>query len=119
MNNYMLFIKAIGNPISGLSEEQQGNHIQKVGGFIQGLISEEKMKDAQPLIPGGMIVSNRNGVFSESKMNEDKEMISGYYQIQANDISEATKIAKSDPRFEDGEWVMEIRQIMKIDGINE
>ncbi len=118
MNEFMLFIKAVGNPVGNLPQEKQDQHVQKVGGFIQGLVSQNKMKDAQPLIPSGVIISNENGSFTEQAINEKEEMIAGYYHIQAKDLNEATEIAKSDPRFEDGKWRMEIRQIMKIDGIN-
>ena len=118
MNEFMLFIKAKGNPVGNLPQEKQEQHVQKVGGFIQNLVSQNKMKDAQPLIPSGVIISNESGSFIEQAINEKEEMIAGYYHIQAKDLNEATKIAKSDPRFEDGKWRMEIRQIMKIDGIN-
>ena len=118
MNEFMLIIKAIGNPVGSLPQEQQEQHIQKVGGFIQSLVAKGKMKDAQPLLPGGVIISNKNGDFSEQTLNEKEEMITGYYIIHAEDLNEATEIAKSDPRFEDGNWRMEIRQIMKIDSIN-
>ena len=118
MNEFMLFIKAKGNPVGSLPQEKQEQHVQKVGGFIQNLVTQNKMKDAQPLVPSGLVVSNENGSFSEQPINEKEEMIAGYYHIQAKDLTEATEIAKSDPRFEDGKWRIEIRQIMKIDGIN-
>jgi len=41
-----------------------------------------------------------------------------YYHILANDLKEAVEIAKSDPRFEDGKWKIEVRPIMKVEGIN-
>lgn len=118
MNEFMLFIKATGNPVGNLSEENQEKHIQKVGGFIQDLVTQGNMKTAQPLLPNGVVISNNNGSFTEQAINEKEEMIAGYYHIQANDLKEAIEIAKSDPRFDDGKWSMEIRQIMKIDGIN-
>lgn len=118
MNDFMLFIKAVGNPIGNLPKEQQEQHVQKVGGFIQELVTQGKMKDAQPLVPNGVVISNENGSFIEQSINEKEEMIAGYYRVQAKDLNQATEIAKSDPRFEDGKWRMEIRQIMKIDGIN-
>lgn len=118
MNEFMLFIKATGNPVGNLSQTDQEQHVQKVGGFIQNLVTQGKMKTAQPLIPSGVVISNANGPFTEQAINEKEEMIAGYYHLQANDLKEATEIAKSDPRFEDGKWRMEIRQIMKIDGIN-
>jgi len=114
----MLFIKGKGNPVGNLPQEKQEQHVQKAGSFIQNLVTQNKMKDAQPLIPSGVIISNENGSFTEQVINEKEEMIAGYYHIQAKDLNEATEIAKSDPRFDDGKWRMEIRQIMKVDGIN-
>ena len=118
MNEFMLFIKATGNPIGNLPKEKQEEHINKVGGYIQDVVAQGKMKNAQPLIPSGVILSNEDGSFSEQAINEEKEMIVGFYHIQAENLSEAVKIAKSDPRFDDGKWRMEIREIMKVDGIN-
>ncbi len=114
----MLFIKATGNPVGNLPKEKQEAHIQKVGGFIQDIVTQGKMKSAQPLIPSGITLSNEDGNFTDLPINEKEEMIVGYYHVQAENINEATEIAKSDPRFDDGKWRMEIREIMKVDGIN-
>ena len=83
------------------------------------MVSEGKMKSAQPLEMQGSILSYENGSFTDGPFNETKEVISAYYHILARDLKEAVEIAKSDPRFEDGKWRMEVRPIMKIDGINE
>ena len=66
----------------------------------------------------GSMLSFKNGKFIDGPINETKEVISGYYHIVAKDLNEAIEIAKSDPRFEDGDWRIEIRTIMKVDGIN-
>lgn len=118
MQEFMLFIKAQGNPVANLSPEQQQEHVQKVGGFIKRLMQQGKMKEAQPLEMEGTILSFKDGNFIDGPFNETKEVISGYYLIAAKDLKEAVEIAKADPRFEDGEWNMEIRPIMKVDGIN-
>ena len=118
MKEFMLFIRNEGDPIARLSPQQQQEHIQKVGGFIKNLVEEGKMKAAQPLEMQGSMVSFDNGSFTDGPFNETKEVISGYYHILAEDLNEAISIAKSDPRFEDGKWRIEIRPIMKVDGIN-
>ncbi len=118
MKEFMLFIKATGNPIGSLPTEKQQEHIQKVGGFIQDLVGSEKLKDAQPLEANGVVISNKNGSFTEQSIDEKEEIIVGYYLLIAKDLNEAINIAKSDPRFNDGEWKMEIRPIMNIEGIN-
>ncbi len=118
MKEFMLFIRSEGNPIADLSLEQQQEHVQKVGSFIKELVGQQKMKAAQPLEMEGSVISFKNGDFIDGPFNETKEVISGYYHIVAKDLEEAITIAKSDPRFEDGEWSIEIRPIMKVDGIN-
>lgn len=118
MKEFMLFILANGNPVAELSPEQQQQHVQKVGAYIENLMQQGKLKEAQPLEMQGVIVSGRKGAFSDGPFNESKEVIAGYYHVLATDIDEAIAIAKSDPRFEDEGWRIEIRPIMKVEGIN-
>lgn len=119
MKEFILFIRNEGDPVVNLSEERQQEHVQKVGGFIQKMVGEGKMKAAQPLEMQGSIISFKNGGFTEVPFDENKEVVSGNYLILARDLNEAIEIAKADPRFEDGKWRIEVRPIMKIDGINE
>ena len=119
MKEFMLFIRNEGNPVADLSPEQQQKHVQNVGGFIKKMIDEGKMKAAQPLEMQGSMLSFENGGFTDGPFNETKEVISGYYHILAKNLNEAIGIAKADPRFKDGKWRIEVRPIMKVDGINE
>ena len=118
MKEFMVFIKNEGNPVLNLSPEQQQEHVQKVGAYIKGLFEAGKMKAAQPLEMEGTTISQKEGKFIDGPFNETKEVISGYYHILAEDLAEASEIVKADPRFEDGDWRLEIRPIMKVDGIN-
>ena len=118
MKEFMLFIRNEGNPIADLSPEQQQEHIKKVGSFIKKMVDAGKIKAAQPLEMQGRILSNDTGHIIDGPFIETKEVISGYYHILAEDLQEAISIAKSDPRFEDGKWKIEIRPIMKVSGIN-
>ena len=118
MKEFMVFIKNEGNPVMDLSPEQQQEHVQKVGAYIKGLFESGKMKAAQPLEMEGTIISKKDKKFIDGPFNETKEVISGYYHILAADLNEAIEIGKADPRFEDGDWRLEIRPIMKVDGIN-
>ena len=118
MKEFMVFIKNEGNPVMNLSPEQQQAHVQKVGAYIKELFESGKMKTAQPLEMEGTIISQKDGKFMDGPFNETKEVISGYYHILASNLAEAIEIGKADPRFEDGDWRLEIRPIMKVDGIN-
>lgn len=118
MKEFMVFIRNEGNPVTALSPEEQQAHVQKVGAFIKNMVEAGKMKAAQPLEMEGIIVEKQNGSFVDAPFNETKEVISGYYHMVAKDLKEAVALAKSDPRFEDGVWRLEVRPIMKVDGIN-
>jgi hypothetical protein len=118
MKEFMLFISSEGNPMEKASAEQMQQHIQKVGAYIQNLVKEGKLKAAQPLEFQGVKISGSNGNFIDGPFNESKEVISGYYHILARDLHEAVEIAKADPRFDDAAWKIEIRPVMKVDGIN-
>lgn len=118
MKEFMVFIKSEENLVMKLSPEQQQEHVQKVGAYIKGLVESGKMKAAQPLEMGGTLVSQKGGKFIDGPFNETKEVISGYYLLVASNLKEATEICKADPRFEDGDWKLEIRPVMRIEGIN-
>jgi hypothetical protein len=119
MKEFILLVRAEGDPMAGLSPEQQQDHIRKVGAFIRRLTGEGRMIAAQPLEFNGNMISRRNGSFTDGPFTESKELIAGYYLVLANDLEEAIAIAKTDPRFEEGEkWRIEVRPILKVKGIN-
>lgn len=118
MKEFMVFIRNEGNPVSELSPEQQQAHVQKVGAYIKRLMEAGHMTAAEPLEMEGVLVTQKNGAFVDGPFNETKEVISGYYYLLAADLNEAIELVKADPRFEDGAWRLEVRPIMKVDGIN-
>lgn len=118
MKEFIVLIRNEGNPIVNLSPEEQQRHVQKVGAYIKSLMESGKMKAAQPLEMKGTMLSQKDGKFVDGPFNETKEVISGYYQIIASDLEEAIEMIKEDPRFDDGDWRLEIRPIMNVVGIN-
>ena len=118
MKEFMVLIRNEGNPVMNLSPQQQQEHVQKVGAYIKQLVRSGKMKAAQPLEMEGAMLAKKNGRFIDGPFNETKEVISGYYHLIASNLQEAIEIARLDPRFEDGDWRMEIRPIMVVQGIN-
>jgi hypothetical protein len=51
-------------------------------------------------------------------LNETKEVIAGYFLIEANDLKEAIDIAKANPVLEDENARIEVRPVRKMEGIN-
>lgn len=114
----MLFIRSEESPKRDLSPEELQKHVEKVGGYIRGLMEKGIMKSAQPLEMDGRILSYKNGQVVDGPYNETKEVISGYYHLVAKDLAEAIEIAKGDPRFEEGIWRVEVRPVKVVEGIN-
>ena len=101
-----------------LSPEQQQAHVQKVGGYIHGLMESGKLKGAQPLEMEGALISGKSGAFKDGPFNESKEVISGYFHVVAKDLAEAIEIAKANPIFDEDDVQVEVRTIKKVEGIN-
>ena len=123
MNEFVLFIRAdlAKSEVAAyadLSPEQQQQHVQKVGAYIENLVKEGRLKGVQPLAMEGVMISGTRGVLNDGPFNESKEVIAGYYHILAKDLREAVAFAKSDPRFdEERGWKIEVRPIKKLAGL--
>lgn len=118
MKEFMLLIRTEGDHLSGLSPEEQQQHVQKIGDYIGRLMQDGKLKGAQPLEANGAMVQGTNGVVKDGPFNETKEVIAGYFHILANDLDEAIKIAKANPIFEEADAKIEVRPIKIMEGIN-
>lgn len=115
---FMLFIYSNGDRITNLSSKKQQLHIKKIGTYIENLAKAGKLKGAQPLKMEGISIVKSHGNFMEEPLNKEMKVIAGYYHILAKDMKEAISIAKSDPRFEEDGWKVEIRQVKTVEGIN-
>ena len=114
----MLFIKTNGDHLADLSPEEQQNHVQQIGGYIGGLMESGNLKGAQPLELGGAYIQSNSGVIKDGPYNESKEVITGYFHIEANNLEEAIELAKANPIFKLEDASMEVRQIKQMEGIN-
>lgn len=119
MKEFMFLIRTQGDHLTNLSPEQQQQHLQKVMAYMGGLMKSGKLKSAQPLEMEGTLISGTRGKLKDGPYNESKEVIAGYFLIQAKDLAEATQIARENPVFEDGtNSRIEVRPIKIMEGIN-
>jgi hypothetical protein len=112
MKEFMLLIRNEIDHQASWSPEQQQQFLKKCEVYIGKLTNEGKLKSAQPLVREGKIVSGSKGSWEEGPFNETKEVIVGYYHLLAEDLDEATAIAKENPEFEYGNTArIEVRPI--------
>jgi hypothetical protein len=118
MKEYLLILRTEGSVWTDLSPEQLQNHLKEGGAYIGNLIATGKLKNANPVEKGSVLVSGSNGVIKDGPFNESKEVIAGYFHIVAKDMDEAVTIAKANPIFNDIPTKIEVHPMMEIKAPN-
>jgi hypothetical protein len=114
MKEFLLILKTEGSVWTDLSPEQLQKHLEHGGAYINKLIQEGKLKNANPVDTGSRIVTGKDGFIKDGPYNETKEVIAGYYHIVAKDIHEAVAIAGANPIFNDIPTKIEVHPMMAI-----
>ncbi|MBC7874532.1 MAG: hypothetical protein H7Y01_11075 [Ferruginibacter sp.] len=113
MEKFMLIFQ--GGEKDGGSPEQMQAHMGKWMAWIDQLAKSEQYVSGEPLLPGGKLISGAQGKnVTDGPYTEGKEVIGGYFIINAKDINEAVALSKNCPDFELGGTV-QVRQVMKMD----
>ena len=119
MKEFMLLIRTEGDHLLALSPEEQQKHLQQVMAYMGDLTKSGNLKSAQPLEMDGAILSGSKGKIKDGPFNETKEVIAGYFLIQAKDLNEAIQIAGKNPVFGlDDQSQIEVRPIKILEGVN-
>ena len=110
---FMLIL--FGGLYEGLSPDAMQRQTQKWFAWIEKLQKQRKYKSGEPLLPGGKILSNRNGrIVVDGPFAESKEAVAGYFVIDAANLEQAVDVSREYPDFDLGGRV-EVREVMKID----
>jgi hypothetical protein len=113
MEKFMLIFH--GGQLDGASPEQMQAHMGKWIAWVNRLNAESKYVAGEPLLPGGKLISGKGGnSVTDGPYTEGKEVVGGFFIINAKDIDEAVTISKDCPDYELGGTV-QVRQVMKMD----
>ncbi|HRI20315.1 MAG TPA: YciI family protein [Panacibacter sp.] len=93
-------------------EEMQAN-MGKWMAWIGELRAADKYVSGEPLFPGGKLISGSNKMVTDGPYAEGKEIVGGFFIVNAADYNEAVELAKGCPDFETGGSV-QVRQVMKM-----
>lgn len=94
------------------SPEQMQANMGKWMAWIDKLSKQGKYVAGEPLLPGGKLVDSNKKV-TDGPYTEGKEVVGGFFIINADDYNEAIAIAKDCPDYEHGGSV-QVRQVMKM-----
>ena len=81
--------------------------------WVENLNKEGKYVSGEPLLPGGKLVSGPASA-TDGPYTEGKEVVGGYFIINAANMEEAVAECRNYPDFEFGGQV-QVRQVMKLD----
>jgi hypothetical protein len=99
-----------------VTDEQRQEAVQRVGEYAMGLLGSGTLKGGAPLHPvtEAKRIRTRDGQqrVLDGPFAESKEVIAGYFVIEAADLDTAVKIASGCPNAEFGS--VEVREIVPL-----
>lgn len=113
MEKFMLIFQ--GGQALDLSPDEMQSHMSRWMAWIEQLSKTQTYASGEPLLPGGKLVAGKAGkTVTDGPYTEGKEIIGGFFIINAKDIDDAVAIAQGCPDFELGSSV-QVRQVMKVE----
>lgn len=94
-------------------EEMQAN-MGKWMAWIEQLSKDGKYVSGEPLLPGGKLISGKKKTVTDGPYTEGKELVGGYFIINAADYNEAVELCEGYPDYEIGGSI-QVRQVMKVE----
>lgn len=113
MEKFMLIFEGIKSNQEPSAQEMQ-DIMAKWMAWIDKLAKAGRYVEGEPLLPTGKIISGKNKTVTDAVFAEGKEIIGGYFIINAADYAEAVALCDDYPDFESGGSVI-VRQVQKMD----
>jgi hypothetical protein len=82
--------------------------------WIDKLAKAGKYDSGEPLYPTGKIIKGSHSHVTDAAFAEGKEIIGGYFIVNAADYDEAVALCADYPDYETGGTVI-VRQVIKMD----
>lgn len=115
MSQYLLLLRSNPADFAGRSAEEMQQLVQKVGEWRKSL--QDRIAIGKKLMDGEGRVLRKNGAkpsVTDGPFVEAKEVMGGFFLIEAENYDQATEIAKSCPLVDYGS--IEIRAIQQLVG---
>ncbi|MFL5740443.1 MAG: YciI family protein [Flavisolibacter sp.] len=111
MEKFMLIFQGGADP--GQSPQDMQAHMGKWMAWIEKLNKQGKYVAGEPLTPGGKLIKGPKKTVTDGPFTEGKEVVGGFFIVNAKDINEAVSICDDYPDYEYG-GTIQVRQVMKM-----
>ncbi len=112
MEKFMLIFQGGMSPDSS-PEEMQAN-MNKWMAWVDKLAKSGKYAGGEALLPGGKLVKGKVSSVTDGPYTEGKEVVGGYFTVNADTYDEAIGLCADYPDFGSGGSI-QVRQCMKFD----
>jgi hypothetical protein len=112
MEKFMYIFR--GGDVSYLSPAEQQAQMQKWLDWVNKLSADNRYVAGEPLLPEGKTLSGKSKTLTDGPFVESKELVGGFFIVNARDLNEATELAKDCPDFSLG-GIVEVRPVMKLE----
>lgn len=114
MPGYMILLRENDDAWANLSAEEKQALMQKYFAWVKELRGGGHMRGGDPLARGGRVLRASAAGIVEGPYTETKEVITGYFLIEAADLDEAARLARGCPALGHGESLL-VRPIAGMD----
>ena len=112
MEKFMLIFH--GANANDLSPEVMESQMGKWMAWVEKLNGDGRYVSGEPLLPGGKLLTSANKTGTDGPYTEGKEVVGGYFIINAASMDEAVQVSQDYPDFDYGGSV-QVRQVLKMD----
>jgi hypothetical protein len=96
------------------SPEQMQANMGKWMAWVDKLAKSERYVSGEPLLPGGKLVKGNGKSVTDGPYTEGKEVVGGFFIVNAKDYNDAISLCDDYPDYEYGGSI-QVRQVMKMD----
>jgi hypothetical protein len=107
MTQFLILVR--GSDHSVASPELMQQRLQAFGEWVQKVLVDKYVAGAPLEDHDARLLRSKNEVLTDGPFLESKEMISGYFIINAGDITEAVALTKQCPLLE--QFQLEVRRL--------
>src|SRR5262245_48251026 len=97
MPRFMVLLHDDDDSWNKLSADEKQRLMQKYFAWVDELRAADHMRGGDPLLRGGRVLRTVGGQIVEGPYTETKEVITGYFMIEARDLEEASRLAQGCP----------------------
>ncbi len=114
MPRFMVLLQDDDNAWEQLSSEEKQSLMEKYFAWVDELKAGDHMRGGDPLATGGRVLRTESGEIVDGPYTETKEVLTGYFMIEAKDLDEASQLARGCPALGHGGGVI-VRPVAEMD----